>query len=159
MAEFEAITIETQEQYDELIKERLTRHEKQIREEMTQKFADYDTVKASAAKYDEDKAAWEGEKGKLTGELNEKTKSLKVFELAALKDKAIAEADIPGESRDAAKALIKGETEEQLKESAEAVKKLLGTKQGKTPPRKDPELGGDESKVMKSFRDGLLKGE
>jgi hypothetical protein len=81
MAEFEAITIETQEQYDELIKERLTRHEKQIREEVTQKFADYDTVKASAAKYDEDKAAWEGEKGKLTGELNEKTKSLKVFEV------------------------------------------------------------------------------
>jgi hypothetical protein len=164
---FEAITIETQEQYDKLVKDRLDRHETEIRGKVSAEYADYEDLKSGAAKHETDRTAWETEKAeyekKLTAantSLAEANTRLTVFQTESMKSKAIKEAGIPVDVWDDAGKLIKGDTEDEIKASAAAIKKLLGGKQQAPPPKKAPELGGGEDKsALKAYKDALLKGE
>jgi predicted nucleic acid-binding Zn-ribbon protein len=150
MAEFNPVTIETQEQFDELIKDRLARHKTQIETEVKAGYADYEDLKTKATAYETEKSAWETAKAdyekKLTDattKLTDATGKLTVYETEKLKAKAIKAAGIPAESWEEASKFVKGGTEAELKESAESLKKLLGIPK-KTPPRKQSELDGDK---------------
>jgi hypothetical protein len=145
---FEAITIESQEQFDTLVKERLDRHEKEIRTKVGEEYADYENLKANTAKHEEEKTAWETAKAEYETKLTEQTTRIAGFEIDALKVKVVSDAEIPFELRDKAKALLTGSTKEELAASAKSIKELIGNPQF-TPPVKDPELGGEKKNPLK----------
>jgi hypothetical protein len=160
MAAFEKVTYETQEQFDTAIQDRLARYKTQITEEVKAGYADYEDLKAKATKldeYDEKEKAWNTEKTDYETKLKDATSKLHVYETESKKAKAIKAAGIPAEAWDDASALIKGETDEEIKQSVEALQKLLGGKKQDSPPRKDAELGGEKGDDSKSEYAELLR--
>lgn len=159
--EFKPITINSQEEYDNLVKERVDRAKKSERE----KYAGYDDYKAKAEKYDADikakdekyntdiKAKDDEIKAKETtiAELNSK---IRQYESDSVKAKVLEEF---GLSQDL-KNRIFGDDEEALKADAQRLQQIIGVQ--KTQPLADPESEDDDSdderaalkKTLKSIR-------
>ncbi|MDR3304410.1 MAG: hypothetical protein LBS85_00045 [Clostridiales Family XIII bacterium] len=142
MADFTAVTIETQEQFDDLVKDRLARQEKQIREQVSGEYADYKDLKRAASEHETARKGWETEKDDLNGKLESANTRIKTFEMTALKAKILAKEEIPWNLREQAIELLKGETEDEIKASAKLVKTLLGKGPGGRLPQKTPIDGG-----------------
>ena len=116
----------TQEELDEKIKERLGRAEKKHAEEIAKKDEqikkltdDFDNLKSSYANFDDEKA-------KSTQEINELKEKIKGYENASAKRKIADEIGLDAKAIE----FITGETEEEMKTSAEKLKALTGS----TPP-------------------------
>lgn len=144
--------INTQEDFDAAIKDRLQRE----RETVEKKYADYDDLKKKASAYDTDTQALKQtiETANATiGELNGKIKG---YETDSAKTRIALEMGLPFELR----SRLNGETEEEIRADAEGLVKLIGKQNQPAPPLKNPEPKTDEkSAVLKGLRDQLLKGE
>ena len=131
--EFTPITINTQEEYDNLVKERIDRAKKSERE----KFAGYDDYKAKAEKYDTDIKAKQDEitaKDNTIAELNAKVAK---YESDSVKAKVLKEF---GLSQDLSK-WITGDDEESMRVNAQELQQIVGVQ--KTQPLADPESEDD----------------
>lgn len=158
MADF--TVIETQEQLDSIIGERLKRE----RETVSKKYEGY----ISPDDYKTKTADMETQIGNLSKDLQtandkiagyekeiaERDSKIKAYETASVKSRIAHET---GLSYDAIK-FLQGEDEDSIRESAESLKALVGVK--KVPPLADPEGIGGEDKdaaLRKTLRG--LKGE
>lgn len=132
--EFTPITINTQEEYDNLVKERIDRAKKSE----AAKFEGYDDYKAKAEKYDTDIKAKEDEitsKDNIIADLNAKVAQ---YESDSVKAKVLNEF---GLSQDL-KERIFGEDEDALRADAQRLQQIIGVQ--KTQPLADPESEDDE---------------
>lgn len=160
MAEFQTITINSQEELDAMFKERVDRAKRITREELEKEFkekvANYDDFKTKAEKYDVDiaditarltQATEENEtyKTQLDG-LNSKVKK---YEIDSVKNKICTEF---GLSLDLASRLT-GEDEETIRADAQELQKIVGTTT-KTAPLGSTEPEATDSKIA-SFK-GML---
>lgn len=159
MGDFKAI--ETQEQFDEAIKERLKRE----RDNIAKKYEGYISPEDFEVKTkefetritDADKALKEANE-KISGhekELEERDSKIKGYESASVKTRIAHEV---GLSYDAVK-FIQGEDEEGIRKSAESLKALVGSS-APLPPLADNQTGGqDEDAALRNTLRNLKKGE
>lgn len=158
MSDFTPIT--TQEEFDQVISKRLQRERATIEKEFAAKYADYDDLKKAGGKSEsriqqlekelaDEKAAREKE----TGEYSAK---IKTYETASVKARIAHETGIPYEMA----SRLTGDDEEAIRKDAEAIKSLIGTSKGYTPPEPSKEPAG-ENKETAAYRSLLqgLKGE
>lgn len=123
MSEFKPIN--TQEEFDAAIKDRIARNTKSVTDEVTKKFEGWISPEDSAAKMKElnDKldtlTKQAGEKDKSIAELTTKNQA---FELSALKAKVAHEKGIPYELAQR----LSGTTEEEIGKDADMLAKLVG---------------------------------
>lgn len=136
MADFTPIN--TQEEFDARIEERLKTEKEALRKNILSHVGDKD------AEIEKLKKDIEG----LNGQLTEKTTGLsaleekvKGYERASVKNKIAREAGLPWELADR----LTGETEEEIRKDAESLKKLVGGKPA-TPPLKNTENDGTDKK-------------
>lgn len=161
MSEFKVI--ETQEQLNAIIAERITKVKEATREETKKEFEGYispDDQKKFTDKQKERESELEKKIGELTGQLDENKKGIaerdeKIakYETDSVKNRIAHELGLTYD----AVSYIRGTNEEEIKKSAEGLKKVIGAKM---PPLGDPEgSGGDESKA--AYRKMLknMKGE
>lgn len=146
--EFKPITIESQEEMDNLFKSRLGResekHRKEI-EALKASYADYEELKAMAegrsTEVEDLKAQLEEVTSRISGYdslIAEKDKRIKEYETDALKTKVLTEYGLSIE----AKGFLQGEDEESLKASAESLKSLVGSSRQAPLASGDPRSGG-----------------
>lgn len=133
MAEFEPITINSQEEFDKIVGDRLKRHEKQIRAE----YADYEDLKNAQEK-------WQTEKQGLNEQIAEHQKTIKGMQTTALKEKIARESGIPYELA----GRLNGETEEDIRKDAENMGAFLKPRQ--QAPGKNAEPAGDNKEAAKN---------
>lgn len=158
MADF--TVIETQEQFDAAIGERIKRE----KETLAKKYEGYlspEDFKTKTSEYDTkigdlDKALKEANE-KIAGhdkEIAERDKKIKDYESSSLKTRVAHEA---GLSYDAVK-FLRGETEDDIKKSAESLKALVGTGKG-APPLASGENGNGADAALRNTLRELRKGE
>ncbi len=142
MADF--VPINTQEEFDSRIKERL----EQARNGVRQQFADYETIK-------NDLAALKEESGKKDATISDLTNQLKGSRTELAKTKIALEKGLPVEMG----ARLTGETEEEIRKDAETLAGLIGRKKD-PPPMRDPETKPTDEKTA-ALRELLtsLKGD
>lgn len=144
--------IETQEELDTIIERRLSRER--------DKFADYDDIKKKLQSEKEKNTALvsqhEKDKADLQKQLNESNAKIKDFEVRALRLKVATDSGLPLDLRD----YLQGETEEELKASAEALGKYANKPQVSPLANLEPGISKKTEKekaLKKMFAD--LKGE
>lgn len=122
--------IETQEAFDAAIKDRLNRQSEKHKAELA-KYADYDDLKSKVADYEAKSTESVSQLEALNKDIEsyksqiaEKDKVIKGYETTALKTKIAAEI---GLSNDAV-SFISGDTEDDIRTSAEALKKVVGVR-------------------------------
>lgn len=152
--------IESQEQLDAIIKERVERAKKTAVKETEEKYGDYESLKKKA----EEIQNLAGQKDERIKEL-EKEREAQAKEMATLKGEigslemekkkvAIAhEAGLPLEMA----GRLSGEDEEALKADAEALKSLMGSKRSVPPLGSTEGAPKDESDTRNALR-GMLNG-
>lgn len=148
MADF--TIIETQEQFDEAVTARLKREQ----ETLAKKYEGYISPEDFQAKQDEfgKKINELAETSKtLEAQISEKDEKIKGFEKKSLKTKIAQQAGLPSEAIE----ILTGEDEETLKQSAETIKKLMGTSMAPA-ANKEPKEVEDEA-LRATLRN--LKGE
>lgn len=130
MSEFK--TIETQEQLDAIIKDRLARNTKTVTDEVKKQYEGYISPDDAA----KDKKALEDEITKLKGKIKDKDTSIAdltakntAYEIAAVKAKIAREYGIPAELADR----ISGTNEEEYKADAEALSKFIAPEKPPAP--------------------------
>ena len=133
--------IETQEQFDEAIKERIKRAEDAVKKDLEKKYADYDDIKkqlddktkeleksAESLNDANDKIQKHDEEVK---ELNAKIKN---YEDASVKARIAAEFKLPAHSTE----FLQGEDEESIRKSAEKLKGMIGNNKPDPLDKLDP---------------------
>lgn len=142
MSEFKKI--ETQEEFDSMVKDRLERQAKKTAEETEKKFAGWispdEAAKQKAAlekQLADSKADMEKQLAELTGKLGDKEAAYnklegekKALDLVRLKESAAREAGLPFELA----SRLTGETADDLKADAEALSKIVGAGGGYVAP-------------------------
>lgn len=139
MADFTPIT--TQEEFDNAIKERLTRDREAQAKKVAEKYGDYEDLKTKAADYEKqieeyaEKLKGIEEKDRKITELEE---TVKKHETAALKAKIAHEAglDYSLASR------LSGETEDEIKADAKTLSNTIGKMKTPAAPAKSTEPAG-----------------
>lgn len=125
MADFEPIT--SQEMFDNAIKDRINRlndkHSKEMAE-LTEKYSDYDSIKAQANSYESQISTLNEKLANHDAEIAERDAKIKNYEIGSIKTKVARDL---GLSYDAIN-FLQGEDEESIKQSAENLKALVGTK-------------------------------
>lgn len=148
MAEF--IPINTQEEFNEAVHDRLKRERA--------KFADYDELKkvaegakatedglkAKIAEYESAKAEYESKIGELTKTVSDKEKEVESAHASAMRITIAAQAGVPIEFADR----IKGNNEEEIRADAETIAAMLH----RGAPGKNPETPPAEDGVSAAFR-------
>lgn len=129
MAEFEPIT--TQEALDNVIKDRINRLNEKHAKEIAEKYGDYDSLSGQISELkkqnDDLSASLEDAKSKLSNhdtEIAERDARIKSYETKELKTNIAHEFGLSYDAID----FLKGENEEDIKNSAEALKSLVGKK-------------------------------
>jgi chromatin remodeling complex protein RSC6 len=144
MAEFKII--ETQEQLDAVLKDRLARQEESITkkfdgfispDEFKRQTEELNTKLTELGNSLEQEKAKGGEYEKTISSLNEKVKK---YESDSVKTRIVAEMGLPLEVADR----IKGETPDDMKKDAESLKALFGARSAA--PLYTPERGADNSR-------------
>lgn len=170
MGEFK--TIETQEQFDAAIGERIRRE----RESVTKQYDGYLSPEDVAKKYEgylspEDAAKQkkdyeekitgltkdlETEKGKVsnyTKQVAEKDEKIKGYESFSAKTRIAHEKGLSYEAIE----FLKGDDEESIRKSADALSSIVGS--GNVAPLASPDNAGADNQEMKNLLKGLVKGE
>lgn len=158
MSEFKVI--ETQEQFDAAISERINREKATL----AKKYEGYISPDDMNAKLTESQTKIDDLTGQLTAanekitnhttEIAERDAKIKQYEAAQTKAKIAHEAGLSYEAID----FLKGENEEEIKKSAETLKGLIGTK--KVPPlaNTEDEKGAKDAALRETVRN-LTKGD
>lgn len=155
MAEFK--TIETQEQFDEIIKERLERNTKTVTENVTKQFEGYispDDLETKTKDLTGQIETLTSEKSTLETQVEELKGKVHKYEIGSVKTKVAHEFKIPYELSHK----LSGETEEEIRKDAESLAKFVGTTH--QAPNFNPETPPGKSKD-EAFKRTLakLKGE
>lgn len=147
--------IETQEEFDEAIKERLTRER--------EKFADYETIKGQVAELTKElestkqkNGEYEANKKSFDSQIAELNSKIKAYETDSAKTRIALEKGLPY----AMASRLKGETEEDIAKDAESMIQLM--KIGKpTPPiaKGKEEVNGDDKKASLKELLSSVKGD
>lgn len=148
MADFKAI--ETQEELDKIIGERLKRERKQVEDEFTEKLAALaEENKALKSEVAEAKVGLDraGEKDK---EIEALKGQVAGYERSELKRKVALDHDIPYKLAER----IRGESEEEMIEDAKSLAAYFA-KDEPVPPLKNPDMGADDGGAYKDLLDGL----
>lgn len=116
----------TQEELDKIINERLDRASKKHADELAKKEAEIDKLKKDFTDIKSKYKGYDDEKAKRDQEFADLTAKLKGYETASVKRKIADELGLDTKALE----FISGETEEEMKESAEKLKALTGS----TPP-------------------------
>lgn len=127
MSEFKPI--ETQEQFDAAITDRIRRAQDAVRRE----YADYDQLKEQVADFDGVKSEYETRQQQLEQTVAAQGAAIKRYETEALKRKVADEVGIPA----AFASRLTGEDEDSIRQDALALAPML--KGRKTPPLRDPD--------------------
>lgn len=135
----------TQEELDEVIKERLGRAEKKHADEIAKKDAEIEKLNKSFDELKSKYAGYDDEKAKSSQEIEELKAQIKGYENASAKRKIADEIGLDSKALE----FITGETEEEMKESAEKLKALTGTS---VPPLATKETG-NLNKVDSAFKE------
>lgn len=133
--EFTPITINTQEEFDNLVKERIDR----VKKTEASKYAGFDDFKAKAEKYDTDIKAKDDAIAKLDSTIAELNSKVKQYESDSVKAKVLSEF---GLSQDL-KSRIFGDDEEALRADAQRLQQIIGVQ--KTQPLADPESEDEDA--------------
>lgn len=150
--------IDTQEKLDSIISERLRRE----REATSKKIADYEEIKQKNADYEKQigeltKAAEESAK-KYSGfdkQLAEMQAKIKGYETGSVKTRIAHEKGIPFEFAER----LKGETEEEIRQDAEAVAKLMGKSKPLAPLRSSETSSDVKTAALKAFTSQIISKE
>ena len=151
--------IETQEQFDTMIADRLKRE----RETITKKFSDYEMLKEKAENYDSAVADYEGKLQAANNKISDNEKIVKdmeskiaEYETSSVKMRIAHEVGIPYELA----GRLTGENEEALRKDAEGLIKIMGSQAHKVPPLKstEPPAADTKTAAFKSMLDNM-KGE
>lgn len=136
MTEFKPI--ETQEEFDSMIADRLKRE----RETITKKFGDYESLKEKAYKYDSTVADYEARLKKVNGELEKNKQSIQElqtknakYETNSAKTRIAQEYGIPYEMA----GRLTGTDEESIRKDAELFAKSLSSARKSTAPLRSTE--------------------
>lgn len=136
MTEFKPI--ETQEEFDSMIADRLKRE----RETVTKKYGDYESLKEKADKYDSTVADYEARLKKVNGELEKNKQSIQElqtknakYETDSAKTRIAQEYGIPYEMA----SRLTGTDEESIRKDAEAFAKSLSSARKSTAPLRSTE--------------------
>ena len=116
----------TQEELDKIINERLDRAQKKHADELSKKDAEIDKLNKDLKDTKEKYQGFDDEKAKYAKEIDELKGKVKGYETASAKRKIADELGLDSKAIE----FIAGETEEEMKASAEKLKALTGT----TPP-------------------------
>ena len=139
MADF--VPINTQEEFDSRIKERLEQKANSVR----QQFADYETIK-------KDLETLKTEAGKKDSTISDLTNQLKGARTELAKTKIALEKGLPVEMG----ARLTGETEEDIRKDAEALSALFKRQKSPAPLREnDPGNGDGKDAAMRALLEGL----
>lgn len=150
--------IETQEDFDAAIKDRLDRQERKIRGE----YADYEELRKRSESWDTEKESLEKDAAKskadfeeLSKEHEEAKQEIERYKTEALRSKVAAESGLPYGMA----GYLKGATEAEIRKSAEELGKLA--KGGQTTPLADLEDKPPKDKKQAALRQMLkeMKGE
>lgn len=137
--------INTQEELDAVIGERLKRERKTISDQ----FSDYAALKKKADKYDSDIAA-------LKQTIAERDSKIKGYETSSVKMRIAREEGIPFELMDR----LTGETEDDIRNDAKAFSQLIGNMNNEEPLATETSTGADAGDASyRSLLAGLTKGE
>lgn len=148
MAEFTPITLNTQEDVDHFMADRLARARRAGADEKAKEFAGFDDFKAKAEKYDADTAALketisglEGEKNTSAARITELEAKIREYETASVKTRIAREVGLPAELADR----LSGADEAAMRTDAESLAKLIRS-QNVAPMYKPTGEGGNDSK-------------
>lgn len=152
--------IETQEAFDEALKERLSRERETIRKQYDEEYAPFKETAESLTKENAELKTTIEEANKSKGEINEKLKklesNLKSYEISSMKTKIALQNGIP---YDMASRLM-GEDEASITEDAKKLSELINI--GKpTPPLKNTEshVDGENQSYISLLNNLNLEGE
>jgi len=158
MSEFKVI--ETQEQLDALIGDRIARAEKKAQENAAKEYADYAELKKKVTTYEAQLAdygkklteAQENAKGH-TAEVDGLKAKIKEYETASVKARIAHEVGLPYELANR----LTGDTEEAIRQDADILAKYY--KQPAAPMRSTEQPVGDEKKeeAFRSLANSLIK--
>ena len=123
--EFTPIT--TQEQFDKAISDRIQRERAKYADydqlkANAEKYKDYDVLKKKAESYDTDKQKWDDDLAKARTTIADQASKIKGYETDSVKTRIAHEFGIPYEMAER----LQGESEEDIRKDAEAMKKLIG---------------------------------
>ena len=118
---FTPITLNTQEDVDHFMSDRLQRARRAGAEEEAKKYAGYDDFKAKAEKYDTDITALNQKISELEGEKSTLEAKNRDYETASVKTRIAREMGLPFELADR----LAGDTEEAMREDAEKLRGLM----------------------------------
>ena len=113
----------TQEELEEKLKERLGRAEKKHAEEIAKKDAEIEKLNKDFTELKQSYSSYDADKAKTTEEIDGLKAKLKEYETASAKRKIADEIGLDTKALE----FISGETEEEMKASAEKLKALTGT--------------------------------
>lgn len=134
MADFTPIN--TQEEFDKIIGERLRRERDTVTKSFEQKMAEKDTENSKLkADVEAVNKRLEEANQKIAG-IPDLEKKVKAYEVASVKSKVARETGIPYELAER----LSGETEEDIRKDAEGLRKVIGAQQPKA-----PSAGGERS--------------
>ena len=157
--------INTQEEFDAAIKERLARE----RETISSKYSDYETLKEQNKKLTDDANGYQSkiaelstqlEKGKaeianhskVVSDLNAK---ISAYETNSVKMRIALEKGLPFEMADR----LNGSTKEEIEKDAESIVALIGQTHKSTAPIKstEPEVEDEKKKALKELSESLRR--
>ena len=155
MSEF--TVIETQEQFDAMVKERVDRARRTAIKETEEKYQDYASIKEQLEKKDTEVSTLRKtvadleSKGKDSGkELADMTAKLTATQNSLMKIKVATAVGLPSDLADR----LTGENEEEMTEDAKKIKALMGNTH-KAPPLATKETGGTGNSKREALR-GML---
>lgn len=153
MSEFKII--ETQEQLDKVISERLERQKSTFTKEL-EKYSDYEQIKSENADLKGKLEEAENEKSTKDTALSELQEKVQKYESDSVKTRIVREFNLPYELVDR----LKGDDEEAIKKDAESLSKILSVSNKFKVPLKSTEEdsgSGTENALKKTLNN--LKGE
>lgn len=153
MGEFTPIN--TQEELEAVLKDRLARESKKY-EELDKQFkeaqAQLQTAQSKIQDYEKTVAGHKDETEKLNKSISEANEKLKGYERDALRTKIALESSLPYDMKD----YLKGETEEEIKASAEILSKFAKGSAG-APPLNNPEGAPKDKDPKDAAYEKMLK--
>lgn len=149
MAEFKVI--ETQEEFDAMIKSRLDRAESKVRAE----FADYETIKSNLSALQAEKESLAEQVSTLNGTISDLNAKLSAAEADSVKTRIALEKGLPYEMRNR----LNGTNEEEILADAEALVALFNNNNPRNLPKfnSDPKISENEAKnaALKALSESL----
>lgn len=165
MSEFK--TIETQEQFDEMIKDRIIRAKESARKELTEeyadKYADYDSIKEQLEEKNNkinelgnQLADYQTKENGINNQLTELQEKLKKYEADSVKTRIAQEYGLDSQLANR----ITGEDEAAMREDAQRLKEIIGDTRWRKAPLKDNEpVGGSDKQIAIKNMLKNMKGE